>query len=234
MKVVVTTCDKYLFALQGFCYQFNKYWSTLQPVDIVGYRQPEFSLPPNFTFVSMGNDPGWKDWTTGVIKYLQSINDPNFVLLLEDYWLCRGVNHQAVSTLFDLCVSYPQILRMDLTDDRQYNGHAVRFDYLPYWGYMDLVWTGPDSEYQMSLQAGIWNRHHFLSLLEPGHSIWDVEIGDISNKIHKRDDLWVLGTRQRPLRYANVFKNGKAGEMNFDGLTNDDIGELRKLGYGKE
>ena len=231
MKVIVTTCDKYTYAVQGFAYLFNKYWSELQPVTVLGYKTPDFSLPQNFEYISLGKDPGYEDWTTGIIKYLQHIDDDYFVLLLEDYWLCRGVNHQAIQSLYDLCHNYPQILRFDLTSDRQYNGHALPFHYLPYWGYLDLLWTPPDSEYQMSLQAGIWNRKHLLDLLIPGKSIWDIEIGEISNRIHNRPDLWVLGTRQCPMRYANVFKNGKQGELILDGLTDEDKKELKQLGY---
>lgn len=231
MKVIVSTCDKYVYSLQGFAFLFNRYWSELQEVTIIGYKPPQTTLPPNFEFVSMGNDPGYSDWTTGVIDYLHSIDDQYFVLLLEDYWLCRGVNHQAISTLYELCHSYPKILRMDLTADRQFNGKSLPFQYLPYWGYLDLIWTPPNSEYQMSLQAGIWNRNHLLGLLEPGRSIWDIEIGYISNKIHNRSDLWVLGTKQCPIRYANVFNNGNQGKLILDGLSDKDKEDLKELGY---
>lgn len=231
MRVIVPVSDKYLFALQGFSLLFNRYWSELQQVTVVGYKTPDFDLPGNFEFVSMGNDPGYWDWTTGIVDYLNSIDDSHFTLLLEDYWLCRGVNHQAVNSLHDLARMYPQILRIDLTSDRQFNGKAIAFNYLPYWGYLDLVWTPPDSEYQMSLQAGIWNRKHFLSFLEPGRSIWDIEIGGISNKVHERDDLWVLGTKQCPIKYANVFNNGNPGKMFLDELTPEDRKELEERGY---
>lgn len=233
MRVIVSTCDKYLWSLRGFAFLFNRYWSELQPVTIIGYKQPDFDLPSNFEFVSMGDDPGYEDWTTGVIEFLNSIDDTHFVLLLEDYWLCRGVNHQAIQTLYDLAMGYPQILRIDLTADRQFNGHALQFHHLPYWGYLDLVWTPPNSEYQMSLQAGIWSKRHFLSLLLPGRSIWDIEIGEISNRIHGREDLWVLGTKQCPIRYANVFNGGNPDKLILDGLTDEDKRELGERGYVK-
>ena len=233
LRVFVITCDKYLWALKGFIHQFQKYWSSLQPVVVAGYTAPDFDLPPNFTFHSISATEYPKGrWSTGLIEFLRSVNDDHFVLLLEDYWLCRGVNHQAVCTLHDLCRMQREILRLDLTDDRQYNGEARDFDYMPYYGYNDIVWTPPKSPYQMSLQAAIWNRRLLLEVLHPRESAWQVEIAGTATNVRKRDDVWVLGTRQRPVRYANVFRGGdpSPGSLNLTHLLPADIEELRQVG----
>lgn len=229
LRVFVITCDKYSFALKGFVAQFQKYWSELQEVVVCGYTPVD--LPPNFSFLQIAaTEYPSNQWTTGLAQVLRQIDDSHLVILLEDYWLCRGVNHQAVNTLYELCQLHPQILRMDLTDDRQYNGHAQDFEYVPYYGYNDIVWTPPDSPYQSSLQAGIWNRRLLLEVLHEGESAWQFEIGQTGANIRNRPDLWVLGTRQRPVRYANVFKGGDTSKMNLEGLTNQDIEELKQIG----
>lgn len=231
LKVLVITCDKYLFALKGFSYLFNKYWSSLQPVIVAGYSQPTFDLPDNFEFISIAPKEYPSDkWTIGLAQTLRRLEDSHLVIMLEDYWLCRGVNHQAVNTLYELCLHNPQILRMDLTDDRQYNGDQIPFEYIPYYGYNDILWTPPDSPYQSSLQAGIWNRRLLLEVLYEGESAWQFEIGKTGENIRNRSDVWVLGTRQRPVRYANVFKGGDISKMNLEGLTNQDVEELKETG----
>jgi len=233
LRVFVITCDKYMWALRGFAYQFQKYWSTLQPVVVAGYSKPDFDLPGNFSFHSISPvDYPKERWSSGLIEFLQTVDDEHFILMLEDYWLCRMVNHQAIGTLHELCTLQPQILRMDLTDDRQYAGDMRDFGYMPYYGHNDIIWTPPTSPYQMSLQVAIWNRKLLLGILAPEQSAWDVEIGKTSHTLHDRVDLWVLGTRQRPVRYANVFKGGDSSPaaLNLTHLLPGDIEELRNVG----
>lgn len=231
IRVLCLTCDKYSWALRGFSFLFNRYWSELQPVLVAGYNPPGFPLPDNFEFYSIApQEYPSNQWTTGLKKVLESIEDTHLIIILEDNWLCRGVNHQAVDTLHELCQLNPQVLRMDLTDDRQYNGHVNDYEPMLYYGYNDIIQTPADSPYQSSLQAGIWNRKLLLEVLHEGESAWQFEIGQTGTNIRNRTDLLVLGTRQRPVRYANLFKGGDISKMNLDGLTKEDIEELKQIG----
>lgn len=233
LRVFVLTCDRYLWAMKGFIYQFQKYWSELQPVVVVGYEKPDFGLPDNFSFHSIApKDYGKDKWSTGLIEFLKSVEDKHFVLFLEDYWLCRRVNTLAVGSLHELCTLQPEILRMDLTDDRQYAGEMNDFGHIPYYGSNDIVFTPPHSPYQMSLQAAIWSRKRLLEILQCDQSAWEVEIGKTSHLLAKRPDMWVLGTRQRPVRYANVFRGGDPTPeaLNLEFLLPGDINELREVG----
>jgi hypothetical protein len=65
------------------------------------------------------------------------------------------------------------------------------------------VETPPGSSYQMSLQAGIWRLRLLLDLLQPGMSPWAVEL-----QTSPPEDYRALGTRQNPVKYANVFQGG--------------------------
>jgi hypothetical protein len=231
IRVFVITCDKYSWALKGFVQQFQKYWSSLQPVVIAGYTKPDYDLPDNFEFHSIREtEYGKNEWSNGLIDFLQKVNDEHFVLMLEDYWLCRRVDNEAVNSLHDLAKIQANILRIDLTDDRQYAGDRVDFNYLPYWGHNDLIWTPPTSPYQMSLQAGLWSRKNMLSVLNRNESAWQVEIGGTARNLAKRDDLWVLGTRQKPMRYANIFRGGDPENTNLTYLLDTDVQELKDTG----
>lgn len=227
IPVYVLTSEKYLWSIQAFAYLFNVYWSSLQEVIVVSDVKPKFELPDNFKIRTMNNDsPLPKEkWSDGLIVMLENIQDQHFVLMLEDYWLVRGVDHQAVGSLADYASIHGDILRVDLTDDRQYAGDM--YD-IGYWGRLDLVATPPDSPYQVSLQAAIWNRDLLVSLVRPDLSPWEFELY-LSPALHGRDDIKVIGTRQRPVRYANVFKGGDPGKViNLEGIPEEHVKELRK------
>jgi hypothetical protein len=209
----VLTSAQYHWALQPFAYLWNVFWSALQPVIVVTDVFPkEFVLPANFEVrsVSRGRILPKERWSDGLIEALTHCPTERVVLMLDDYWLIRTVDDRAIPSLSEYMSFHPDILRCDLTDDRQFNGEA--FDLEPY-GHFDLVETPASSPYQMSLQAAIWNRDHLLSVLRPGLSPWEVEL-QIS--LADRPDLRVIGTRQCPVRYANVARGGKERLLNLE------------------
>lgn len=224
------TSEKYHWALRPFCYLFNLFVSADQRVVVATDTIPTFDLPANFEVHSISNGfPLPKEqWSDGLIEAISHISTPYVLLLLEDYWLTRYVDIGAIPTLTQFCEIHPEIIRMDLTTDRQFNGHAK--DAGP-WGHYDLVETGPDAEYQMSLQAGIWNRDHLLSILRPGLSPWEVEL-HLSPALCERKDLRVFGTKQCPVRYINVSMNGKENQhQNLDKLPLEQLTYIREKGW---
>lgn len=210
LKVFCITSDKYNWALVPFAYLFNKYWSTLQPVTVMGFNNP-YPLPSNFRFHSIASyDYPAEQWSDALIKFLQGVQDEHFVLMLEDYWLCRTVDVRGVTACYEYMRNKPNILRFDLTDDRQYAGDKIN---IGAYGSYDFIETLHGSPYQMSTQAGIWNKKLLLDLLEPNKTAWEVEI-----HTQPPSNMRVLGTRQSPVRYANAIHKGKI-----------DFGELAKI-----
>ena len=203
MKVIVPTCDRYLWALRPFAYLFNVFWSEMQEVVVGGFSFPDFDLPPNFTFVSLDDhDYPPEKWSDGVIRLLRAVDDDIVTFMLEDYWLCRGVNHQAINSLTDYMRQRPDVLRIDLTADRLGSTRSTDLDY---WGYVDLIETPWDAPYQWSTQACLVNRQHFLRCLKPGMAPWEFELR--GNELIP-PGLRVLGTRQYPVRYVNAVGMG--------------------------
>ncbi len=160
-------------------------------------------------------------WVNGLLKFLYQYDPLHFVLLLEDYWLCREVDAKGIQTLIDLMQTRPDILRIDLTADRLYAGdmrdvfYHKRFDII----------EAPNSQYQMSLQAGIWNKKLLIEVLEKlspnNRSAWNVELDGTG--IVNSSDMKVYGTRQNLIRYTNAMNNGRQDEVNFSGLSDDDL-----------
>lgn len=231
VRVYVLTNQKYAWCIQPFAYLFNKFWSELQEVVVVSDILPDYDLPPNFTVRSMnGNHPLPKEnWSDGLIVMLQNIPDDVFVLMLEDYWLVRKVDNAGVDTLADYMRIHQDILRVDLTDDRQYNGHMKD---IGAWGHYDLIETPGVSEYQMSLQAGIWNRNLLISLLRPELDPHQVELY-LSPTLHERGDMRVLGTRQRPIKYANIYYQGEVQEEQIAMIPKEHLEVVEERGWLK-
>jgi len=237
------TSDKFLWALRPFIYLFQQFWGPEQEVLVAGYTPPDYVLPDNFEFYSIAQ-PEYPvdDWSKGLLKVLRhKVTDDIFILLLEDYWLCRQVDTVGIGLLADLVRDTPEILRMDLTTDRMYNGAAKDVGYC---GHFDLVETDPESEYQMSLQAGIWRRQHMLNLFRMEDGSWRDELSPWEVELHISPTLveWeragttfrVLGTQQCPVRYINAFRKGDPGKvLNADKLPGDIRAEMAEKGWLK-
>jgi len=208
IRVFVYTSDVYQWCLKPFCYLFNQYWSELQEVVIGGFTPPQFPLPSNFTFHQIDKNPYPKEkWSNGLIKLLQDFHDDVFVLMLEDYLLCRTADCAGVSTLASYMREHEDVVRFDLTADRLH-GQGMRD--IESYGHYDIIACDKDAPYEMSLQAAIWNRRNFLSLLKPDHDPWMTEMYiDMTKQSYR-----VLGSRQWPVRYSNLMLKGDV--MNYE------------------
>ena len=103
IPLFVITSDKYLGALKGFSYLFNKYWGRDQGVIVAGFQAPDFLLPDNFHFHSLGDMADYPvgKWSNALIKLLHDYSKVEvFGLMLEDYWISRPVDRNAISILY--------------------------------------------------------------------------------------------------------------------------------------
>ena len=230
MRTFVITSDKYLSALRPFAWLFNKYWSDEQEVVVVGFAEPSFDLPSNFTFHSLGSMRNYPvgNWSDALIAFLNQVDDEVFCLMLEDYWISRPVNVEAVGMLHDYMLQFRNVLKMDLYSDRLYAGGMTDYNHC---GYLDLIRSDPASQYHMSLMCGLWRRDLLLRFLIPGESPWQVELEGTPRVAKAANDVLVLGTRNMPLRHILAHRRGDPGELLLDGLNTADVGKLRELGY---
>lgn len=227
IPVVVSTSDKYLWAISPFSYLFQKYWGGTD-VYIAGYTVPKFDLPNSFTFYSIATPQYEKEkWVDGFLKFLYQFPHDYFVLMLEDYWLCRNVDKQGIEILGEMMEDNKDLLRVDLTQDRQFAGGAK---HIGYYNRFDIL-EAPQSQYQMSLQAGLWNKKLLINVLESLpmdlHSAWDVEL--TGTGIVNSSSMKVYGTYQCPIRYVNGMNNATSDKINFSGLMEHDIPTVKNL-----
>lgn len=218
LPIYVLTNDNNLFLLRGFAYLWNEY--TDQPVTVVGYSPPEFKLPDNFTFHSLGSQKPASKWSDGLIEFVEQQGHQHFILLLEDYWLYDRVDRLAINRLTDLITD--NVLRIDLSGNRaaQKQAKPIGEGIMGY----EIVQTPPGTRYQMSFQAAIWHRENMLKVLQRDESPWQAEI--LGSK-RVSPEMQVLGTRPAVMRYQPVYRS-RPGKWQLDKIPADKLDYIKK------
>jgi hypothetical protein len=235
-RIFVFTSDHYQWALKAWFWLLEKYWQPIPQVVVAGFTPPEWELPPYATYYSIGNfaDYPAQKWSDAAIRFLQAMPDEVFVFMLEDYFLIRPVNTNAVSILYYYMQQFKYVARIDLTTDRLFSfGPRYPQDIPDYGhvGYLDLIQSDPTLQYHMSLITGIWRRDAMLEILQPGWTAQDVELAGTPRLSGMRDRYIVLGTRQWPVRHGLAFRASRPGILDTAYLRVEDIIELKMLGY---
>ena len=234
MRVFVFTCKKYYFLLPIYAYLHNVFFSELQEVVVAGYEPLPFQLPDNFTFHSIAPESyPVEEWSTGVIEFLQSVNDTNFIWSLEDYLHVRGCNHPAIASLDSYLNCHPNVWRVDLTGDRLYSGRSVDCGY---WGHLDMIETTVDVPYCFSTQMSVMSRSIMLKLLKPHLTPWQFELQDQSKTL---GSYRVMGTKQMPVRYTIGWGTGYKDEdgnliPNTTNIPNQQLDFIKSQGWLEE
>lgn len=204
MRVIIYSSDKTQWSLQPFAYLFNRYWSSQVNVNVYINSALPFALPLNFYTQEIGTFLPVSEWTTDLIAALSWMTDDVICLLMDDYWLNRQVNQQAVEWCYEYMQAHPEVARFDLTTDRLYARGMS--DYCKI-GYLDIIKSDPESPYHFSFQAALWRRKHLLNCLVPHETPWQAEMkGDA--RLRATGAL-VLGTRQSPIHYTIAVQQGK-------------------------
>lgn len=197
--------------LPAMAFMWNRHVSSVWPVRVFGFTPPEFELPKNFSFTSLGDfaDFPAQRWGAGLRLAVEQMPE-RFIFLLEDFWPVRPVNIFALAILDEFMQSNPSALRVDLTADRLNargidNQSAARD--VGAWGHLDIIETLPPSAYQMSTMPAIWNRDVLLEFIEPNETAWDFEIQG-SSRVN-RAGTRVFGTRQFPMRITVAVQRGR-------------------------
>lgn len=206
MKVICTTSDQYLHILPTFCYLFNKFWSEDQQVEIVGYKKPNFELPSNFNFFSLGEQVGdKKNFTRDLRKYFAK-QDKYFIWLMEDCFLRKQVNMKTLNLLKTLALRLENIGRVNLSKETMSQDHFLFTDI----NGINVYENGKFSIYRLSTQASIWNKHFVLQYMVNDLTPWEFECqADLAN-----DEFRIIGldsanapiVNNEGVRKHNIFK----------------------------
>lgn len=233
MKIFVLTSDKYMKIIPAFAHLFNKYWGADQQAIVCGFSRPDFELPENFTFFSIGPQEAYpfKRWSDALVRVLHAFpKEKYFALMLEDYLITQPVRRDVVRMASDYMQQFQFVLKFDLCADRRYSGFATEYGML---GDIPIVKSDPNSPYHASLYPGLWNRDLMLKyLLVPNESPHDIEIVGTHRLASYGDEVVVVGTVTDPwpLKITLGFRAQNPDGWELDGLSAEDLAELRSKG----
>ncbi len=219
MKIICTTSNKYLHLLKISCYLFNKNWSSEQQVEIVGYDKPEFELPPNFTFYSLGKQTDTnKDFSNDLRKYFEK-QDDWFIWYFDDTFL-KSLDLFKFDILKSL-IREPNVGRINLT----YAGRIQ--DHFKSWTVRGnvIIENTQTARYRICTQISLWNRKFLLQYLKPNMSPWDFESQDPKN------DGWrILGLENGCIEHNEGVTRHDIHKYNLKGIREEQIQEMKELG----
>ena len=112
--IYIPICDDNLWVLKPYIYLFKKYWGDEQQVVIMGFKEPDFKLPDNFTFVSLSSkqEGGASNWTKYLYDYFSSIKDEHIIFSLEDFFPTQKPNLKLLNELYKIAKTDSSIGRL--------------------------------------------------------------------------------------------------------------------------
>lgn len=246
IQVIVMTSDNQQDkVLPAFWHQWEKYFNGIYHIRMTCGFTEQVDLNSHFYSIGNYSDYPANKWSDALIKVLDNVADEVFILMLDDYWLSRPVDIMAIQMIYDYMRQFKNVLKFDLTDERLYSDTPPGDGYNRfYWGYntyntlgyLDLIKSNPNGLYHLSLWGGMWRRDLLKQLLVPGERAQEIEMYG-GNRLLKHSEWLVLGTRQAPMRHANVIQRGEWSDndrVGLPGMKESDLDELRKLGYLSE
>lgn len=235
--VYIWTSNSLMHCVPAWAYLFNKFWPNSQKVTVLGYNLPDYELPENFNYVSLGTQRGPKYWSNDMKDYFQSCEHEIFYLTTEDGFIVDNVDKDIIEMAIKIAFLNPddKFMRFNLTADVQSRRHEVLKSFEDY----SLIKAGQRTVYRQSLQHSIWRKDSFLNKLIDNQSPWDFEL---DNKRGVMDGLDVYATRDKYAVYCgHGYKKGKKVEnwyecghkkfTNKPGLSIDDINYIEKNGW---
>lgn len=162
ISVFVASCDMYQDVWKPFFTFFFKYWDDCPFPIYLCANEVEYSHPKVKTILA----GKYISWATDCIKCLRKIKTKYIIFLQEDFLLQKPVNTKRLLELVSYtekrkaaCLRlYPSPPPNKVCEDNPEIGEINK-----------------GALYRVSLQAAIWNRKIFLSLLRDGESPWDME-----------------------------------------------------------
>lgn len=240
--IFIATSNLFLPMLRPFVHLFNKFWSSEQPVIFLGYSKPNFDLPKNFSFVSMGEQRGINYWSDDVKPIIESIETDYFIYTAEDQFLTKEVNFDAFTALLE-AAKYENFIapaRIALTNTVSNQEHEL----LCKVDSRNIVAATQAANYRASLIWSIWRKDYFLKHLHSNFSPWNFEVNTMSDT--KFDNELIIGCdRDFPLGHCNAVQtmgnvkefNFNTAKLNFEDVTTREqlpakhIEELLNLGH---
>lgn len=207
--ILIPSCDAYSDLWGPFFALFRRHWPDCPFRVYLGSNGIKCAEPRVVT-VKSGPSLVWGDCC---LAYLSQIPEPIILFCLEDFFLRRKVNTQAIMTALD------DFIRLDAQVFRLVRRPGPRV-LLPgaYYGRIEA-----GDAYRICTQAAFWRKDFLRQMIRPGESAWDFEM-----KGSLRSDLpgdGFFGVQRDLLPYRHhVVERGKWFPWDAWNFGRQDIG----------
>lgn len=166
--VLILSCDLYQDAWKPFFDLFSRYWKNNTLPVYLGINTANFEYP-GVTVIHSGEP---QNWTEDTRRILSSMKEKYVLVLLEDYFLTEPVDDNRVKECVRIMEEDDAVFTR-MASFRADHFPMYAYDIHPKYGFMGV--TRHSAPFLINLQAGIWNRSDFLSLLKDSESPWQFE-----------------------------------------------------------
>jgi hypothetical protein len=201
-EFLVLMSDRLMRAIPEFMERLKRYWPDHPRLGLCGFTEPS-DLPEGVDFICLGKyeDFPFQKWSNAFLKMLDHAQ-PNFLFMLEDYYLTDYVDGEYLQELKAIAASHHDLFKLDVYGDRENHGNCVD---LP--EHQGLLESLPNSDYQMSFMAGYWNRDMLRGFIPINMNPWEIEL-QLSHKVPQ--EFRVFGTKSHhPIKYQVAYRAGR-------------------------
>ena len=215
LNIYISTSDAYHHCLQPFAYLFNKFWSSDKKVTFLGYKIPNFELPFNFSFISLGVQRGPKYYTEDLRTFFESIDDEYFIYTMEDQFILDYVNEDVIDKLSEYLVDGDKVGNACLTNGIFQTTHGKKHKLYDKSSDYEIVKFSQDSEFRITCEWIIWNKDYLCRYLPNGLSPWQFE--SISSNKAKQDGYHLIGCKNKvAIQHAEALRRRNGIYSSFD------------------
>jgi hypothetical protein len=193
VSILVNSCDKYADLWPVFFALFWRYWPDCPYPVYLGSNSLEYNHP-RVRMITVGPDRSWAETTR---KMLEAIPSPYVLWFLDDFFLVKRVDTEAVRGLVE------EMKELDANYLRLRPAPPAKAE-VP--GHPFLRMIVPGAEYRCSLGIALWRRRIFLKLLKDGETAWEMEKAG-SERSETLDGFYT--TRETVIERTNGLEAGK-------------------------
>lgn len=196
MRILMLTCDEYAWIVPVSLHFFKKYWPD-NPYEIEIVTESKHIDGK----VYYGGKIQWAD---RLINYLKQSEENKFLLILEDYLLCRTVNTKEIQHAEEYCKDNIGAINLS-APDRYKSNYTIKSNIKGFREYP------LDGKYSISWKPVIYQKQYLLDILKEGETLWNTEIRG-SRRLGRLKDKWrLLWTETSVINYsfAGLLHSGR-------------------------
>lgn len=167
--VLVSSCDKYEDTWYPFFKLLTIHWPQLNFPIVLNTETKKFVFPSlDIKTFSLFENEVNVPWGKRMISHLEKIETKYVLLMMDDFFLCKPVQHERVLQAIDQMEKSPDVACMSFfyadfeSKERDIKDHR----------FPQMVRRRKFASYKLNCQAGLWRTKDLIAFIRPHESPW--------------------------------------------------------------